>query len=252
MNDRFKVAVFDSGIGGINILRACVEAFPYVDFIYCADNYHVPYGAMDACELHRRVKSVFDGIASVSPTCAIVACNTVTGGCIRDLRAGYPFPLIGVEPAIKPAAAEGGNCLVLATETTVASPNVLRLVSKYGGGRVELAPCHNLASYIERNIFDIKEEELYALLPCKKPDTVVLGCTHYIYVKREIEKFYGCKSFDGVDGIVAALRKTLQKCGDFDAKTLGKVSFWGGDTAKNERVFISGKKSQNFPLFFQK
>lgn len=249
VNSVLKVAVFDSGIGGINVLRGCVAALPWVDFVYFADNSHVPYGGLGADELHSRVNEIFDRIAALSPAAAVVACNTVTGSCIGDLRARYPFPLIGVEPAIKPAATVGGKCLVLATPTTVRSPNVLSLVSRYGEGRVELAACPDLADYIERNIFNLKEEEVRALLPRHSARSVVLGCTHYIYVKREIEKFYGCKSFDGIDGVVGVLKNKLQKYVENGCERCGKVEFSGGDADKNERVFKSGNFSQEIPNF---
>lgn len=247
MSSNVKVAVFDSGIGGLNVLHGCVKALPLVDFIYCADNYNVPYGNFGAYELKRRVIEIFDKIAVFSPTVAVVACNTVTGSCIADLRARYPFPIIGIEPEIKPAVATGGRCLVLATPTTVKSSNVLRLVSEYGDGRVKLTPCPDLADYIEQNIFSLKEEEIFELLPRIAANSVVLGCTHYIYVKREIEDFYGCKSFDGVDGVVRKLKNTLPKFDESMCKRLGNVEFWGGNNKKNERVFKYGNFSHKFP-----
>ena len=99
------VCVFDSGIGGLNLLAECAALCPDRDFIYFADNDNVPYGNMTRARMRELVFGIFDEIAGCNPSAAVVACNTVTAAFIRDLRAAYPFPIVGIQPAVKQAAA---------------------------------------------------------------------------------------------------------------------------------------------------
>ena len=128
------VCLFDSGIGGLNLLRACSVRMPYVNFCYFADNYNVPYGNLCEGEIRRLVFSAFSQIAALCPDAAAVACNTVTAECVHELRRVFPFPVVGVEPAVKQAFEYGGKYLVLATEATCKSAAFFKLLSKYGKG----------------------------------------------------------------------------------------------------------------------
>ena len=146
------VCVFDSGIGGLNLLHACAVRCPGADFLYFADNFNMPYGELPAEKVRRFVFDAFKKIASFSPAAAVVACNTATALCIADLRAQYPCPVIGIQPAVKQAVERRGGCLVLATPATSASPSFARLCADYGKGRAQVLPCPGLAEYIERGI----------------------------------------------------------------------------------------------------
>lgn len=230
------VCFFDSGIGGIGLLYECVRRLPRVDFIYYADNYRVPYGNLGKEEILKFTEEKFEKIDKQNPTAAVVACNTVTAHCIKYLREKYSFEILGVQPAVKPAVAAGGICIVLATQATSESESLKKLVTEYGRGNTEVFACRGLADYIEKNIFDISSEEIKKFLPDKKADSVVLGCTHYGFVKNIIKNYYNCPVFDGVEGTADNLMKKLG-ISDHRMERVQKITFTGGDSGKNRAVF---------------
>lgn len=232
-----RVAFFDSGIGGLNLLAECVRRLPYANFTYFADNYNMPYGALGSNELLIKIDEIFETIAAYGPHVAVIACNTVTAVCAKQLRGKYSFPIVGVEPAIKPAAQKGGKCLVLSTPVTANSASISTLLKKYGNGITEVVACPNLAEYIERNIFNIEEREIIKLLPKCSPDRVVLGCTHYTYIKDIVKRFYDCEIYDGIYGAANRLCNILAPNCPNMAPSDSLIVFSGGDVSKNKAVF---------------
>lgn len=235
--------MFDSGIGGLNLLDACVKVCPDYDFMYFADNYNVPYGGLTHGKISKLVFDVFEKIAACNPCAVVVACNTVTSLCIADLRAKYKFPILGIQPAIKQAVHENdGKCLVLATPATVGSPSFTSLCELHGCGRVETVACSSLAAYIEDHIFDYPDFDISGFLPEVSPACVVLGCTHYIFAKQSIKRYYSCEVFDGILGTADHLRKILAVGHDYNQK----INFIGGDFVKNKKVYdmLQGKLVQ--------
>lgn len=230
------VCFFDSGIGGLCLLYECVRRLPRVDFSYFADNYNVPYGSLTMEKLIEITDEKFDKISRLNPAAAVVACNTVTAQCVGHLRNKYSFEIIGIQPAVKPAVAAGGKCLVLATPATAHSEDVKLLINKYGGGRTVIVPCTGLAPYIEQNINNINCNEVEKLLPHINADSVVLGCTHYVFVKSIIQNFYNCPVFDGIEGTAVQLCKKLG-INDHLTKRAQKIVFSGGDSVKNSNIF---------------
>lgn len=230
------VCVFDSGIGGLNLLYACAKMCPETNFMYFADNYNVPYGSLSEKRVKALVHDIFDEIASYNPLAVVVACNTVTALCISDLRARYNFPILGIQPAIKQAVRTAGDCLVLATPATVSSPSFKALCNAYGQGRVKAEACPSLASYIEDNIFDYPDIKISGLLPAASPSSVVLGCTHYVFAAKSISEAYSCATFDGILGTADHLRKILKNLQCFSViKRI--IQFKRGDNAKNQKIF---------------
>lgn len=195
-----SVVVFDSGIGGLNLLCACAARVPHAHYYYISDEQNVPYGNRPPEEITRLTFSALDGIEELNPAALVVACNTVTANCIDELRHGFAFPVVGIQPAVKPAAARGGKCLVLATNATVKSQAFLNLVKRYAPADTKAVGCEGLAAYVERNILSLPEVLPEGLLPDIPADSVVLGCTHYTFVKRQIEARYNCPVFDGTEG----------------------------------------------------
>jgi len=233
------ICFFDSGIGGLTLFYECTCRLPRADFAYFADNYNVPYGNLSQEKLMQKVDAVFAHISNFQPAAAVIACNTVTARCAEFLRKKYSFPIVGIQPAIKPAAAAGGKCLVLATPATASSAPVNELVIRYGKGHTEVVPCPDLAAFIENNIFTLseKQNELSALLPDIKADSVVLGCTHYVFIKELIKKRYGCPVYDGLEGTAKRLCDILGKSNHQGTKDGRNVMFIGGDAEKNVKVF---------------
>ena len=237
MNTNPEVCFFDSGIGGISLLYECVRRLPRVDFTYFADNFRVPYGSLPQEEIIKAVDEKFKEIESRNPAAAVVACNTVTARCIDFLRGKYKFEIVGIQPAVKPAA-EKGNCLVLATPATAQSRAVKELVEKYGKGRTQVCACPDLAVYVENNVFDLSAERIKSYLPNIKADAVVLGWTLYVFCKEVISDYYNCAVFDGIEGTADHLCKILGNS-DHQTPRAQKIAFSGGDTDKNRLVFRS-------------
>lgn len=230
------VCFFDSGIGGLTLLYECVRKLPNVDFTYFADNYRVPYGALTHEELIKAADEKFSEISKLNPAAAVLACNTLTAHCVEYLRNKYPFEIIGIQPAIKPASETGGKCLVLATPSTAGSESLKKLVEKYGGGKTSVIPCPDLAFYIEQNIEKLSAEGVKKLLPDVKADSVVLGCTHYVFAKDTIKNYYKCPVFDGIEGTAAHLCEKLG-ISDHRGPRAQKITFIGGEVVKNRVVF---------------
>lgn len=247
------ICFFDSGIGGLTLLAECMRQLPEERFVYFADNYNVPYGSKPREKLIEITDAVFSEIAKRKPAAAVLGCNTVTAQCAEYLRAKYPFPIIGIQPAVKPAAAFGKNCVVLSTPSTAQSKSMAGLVALYGRGVTKVVACPNLAAYIEENIFCLSEEKLASLLPDIEPDAVVLGCTHYVYIKEYVKKRYKCAVFDGNSGTAKHLCEVLGKTDHFCAKNgtnataspprlrkmFENVEFSGGNEGKNRLVLSS-------------
>ena len=233
------VCVFDSGIGGLNLLHACAVRCPGADFLYFADNFNMPYGELPAEKVRRFVFDAFKKIASFSPAAAVVACNTATALCIADLRAQYPFPVIGIQPAVKQAVERRGGCLVLATPATSASPSFARLCADYGEGRAQVLPCPGLAEYIERGIGAFPSFDGISRIlprPDSSPSCVVLGCTHYVFARDAIARHYGCDTFDGILGTADHLADILGK--KLNNSLINQnIEFIGGDHVKNEQIY---------------
>lgn len=245
-SDKKCVIVFDSGIGGLNILHACVSKFPQLNYVYAADNFNVPYGNRGAEEVYSLSTGVLDGAMSFMPSAIVVACNTVTAECIDRLRERYAVPVIGMQPAVREAAAYGGECAVLVTRATSESANFRQLLnSNFSDAKVYA--CTGLADYIEKNIFDLPETIPENLVKIDgKPQSIVLGCTHYMYLSSQFKRRYGCKIFDGSGGTVRRLGKMLgifdhiEKNSGISDHNLSKncqIAYFCGDIRKNKQIY---------------
>lgn len=204
-----RIAFFDSGIGGLTVLRACAPMLNNYIYYYYGDVYRAPYGNLDEKTIYAYTKEVFDIFSFLNVNAAVVACNTVTAVCIERLRKEYAFPIVGAEPAVLVAAREGGEVFVLTTRATYQSErfsNLLRLArSKYPNTKITPFSCDGLAGAIERG-----EKDFTPYLPRGKPNKVVLGCTHYVFIKDFISKFYGAETVDGNQGIANRLKSLLK------------------------------------------
>lgn len=229
------VVFFDSGIGGLNLLRECAKLLPSVGFVYFADNDNVPYGGLPTRKILALADAAFEEIEKINPSAAVLACNTVTARCAVYLRKKYSFPIVGIQPAVKPAAAAGGRCVVLATPATARSASVKELVEAYGNGNTQVVACPALAAYIEEHIFRLDFSQAAKLLPAVKADSIVLGCTHYIFLKELVKRFYGCPVYDGLMGTARRLRAVLGN--PPQDKSREEIVFCGGDADKNRRVY---------------
>lgn len=190
------IGVFDSGVGGLSVLRALQSELPHEHFVYFADTAHAPYGERGDAYVIDRSFAVAHGLIGTHRIKAlVVACNTATAAAVHLLRAQWPaLPVIGLEPALKPAVAASrtGHIAVLATQGTLASDKFRRLHDTLAGqARFRLVPCGGLADAIEHGDA-IKTGALCASymgaagpfgLQTGEVDTVVLGCTHYPFAE---------------------------------------------------------------------
>lgn len=185
------IGVFDSGLGGLSVLRALHERLPLADLTYVADSGHAPYGERDDDFIAARSRQICDYLLAQSVDAIVVACNTATAAAIHLLREAYPhLPIVGVEPGVKPAVARSLNKRigVLATPSTLASGKYKRLIEAHAQGATLVSQaCPGLAREIESGQLDtpaLKQLVKRFAQPLREAgvDTVVLGCTHYPFV----------------------------------------------------------------------
>ena len=215
------VAVFDSGLGGISVLRALVRELPHEDFLYLGDSLHAPYGSKTVEEVRALSRQNTAFLLERGAKALVIACNTATSAAAETLRREYPqLPIIGTEPALKPAVERhpGGRILVLATAMTVAEEK-FQLLHRQFQGRAEIFPvaCVGLMEFVERGELDSPalERYLHRTLDAylEKPvDAVVLGCTHYPFLSGALRRVLGPapEILDGSCGIAAQLHRRLQ------------------------------------------
>ena len=231
------VGVYDSGIGGMTLLAECMKQAPWLDYCYYGDNENAPYGGKNKEELLFLAEKVFDRFVEMRVSAVLVACNTVTTQCIGRLRAEYPFPVVGTEPALR-LARPCKRPLVLATEATLHSDEYKKLKSERKDEVVCFSPV-SLVPEIEKTAPFFEKIGIGDHLPKLPCDGVVLGCTHYVYLKNSISRFYAAPCFDGNAGTARQLIKTLFSLygKDLDRNRRGVVRFAGNSKVVNECLF---------------
>lgn len=194
------LGVFDSGVGGLSVLGALHKRLPHVPMLYVADSVHAPYGERSDAYVSDRSQRIAGYLLAHGAKLLVVACNTATAVAAASIRARWPdVPMVGVEPAIKPAvkSSPSGRIGVMATPITLRSDKFARLVELHGAGAaIHLQACPGLAGLIEQGDLDAPAlvalvEDFCAPLRAAGVDTVVLGCTHYQFVRHHIQAAMG-------------------------------------------------------------
>ncbi|AMP01188.1 glutamate racemase [Collimonas arenae] len=193
------IGIFDSGIGGLSVLRHIHQNLPHEDLLYFADSAYAPYGDRSETEISARSLAVTEFLLQRGVKALVVACNTATTAAIKAIRSAYPdLPVIGIEPGLKPAAAQSHSKIVgvLATKATLLSARLLSLqqqISAASGVHFELQACVGLVDQIEKG--ELRSPQTAQLLRgyiapliAQGADTLVLGCTHYPFVRPLIEE----------------------------------------------------------------
>lgn len=198
-NAEAPIGVFDSGVGGLSVLRQIRTALPAEDLLYVADSGHAPYGHRPTHYIEERSLLIARFLVAQGAKALVVACNTATAAAIHVLRQHFDLPVVGIEPAVKPAVAatKSGVIGVLATDGTLKSPRFAGLVERFGtGARVLVQPCPGLVERVEAG--DVSGADTRALLTgYLQPllddgvDTLVLGCTHYPFLREMIVELAG-------------------------------------------------------------
>lgn len=249
------VGVFDSGLGGISVLKKILEILPSENFVYFGDSANAPYGTKTREEITKLTEKNILMLKKMGAKAVVLACNTATSMAAHTLREKYKdFPIIGVEPAIKPAALEnpGKKVIMLATPATVKGEQFVNLASKYKD-KANLVPiaCEGLMEFVERG--ELEGKMLRTYLKGKLDSqidselaAVVLGCTHYPFIKKEIENVVGegIKIYDGSFGTARQLARVLKAKDILKENGIGSLSILnsgGEDLVKRSKALLEMK-----------
>lgn len=218
-----KIGIFDSGIGGITVLHQALLALPQARFLYYADADHVPYGEKTREEIVRYADEAVGFLARRGAVAVVVACNTATSAAIGFLRGKYRFPILGMEPAVKPAVQTCGDkrVMVVATPVTVRQDKLRNLLKRVDRTHtVDLLALPGLVPFAERGEFDSPRvrqylERTFAPYDLSRYSVLVLGCTHFNYFKDTFARIFpsGVAQVDGCEGTVNNLVRVLRQTG---------------------------------------
>jgi glutamate racemase len=243
-----RIGFFDSGIGGITVLHKALQLLPKEDYIYYADTEHVPYGIKNKEEVKGFILEAVEFMSKEGIKALVVACNTATSIAINDLRRIYSFPILGMEPAVKPAVEK--NCskriMVTATPLTLQEEKYQNLISRLGHAHiVDGVALPELVEFAENRIFDeaVIIDYLHQMLlsyHLHEYGTVVLGCTHFPFFKNCFRKLFpeDTDIIDGSLGTVNYLKKTLAESNMLNSTGHGEIQFYSsGIKEDSERKY---------------
>jgi glutamate racemase len=247
------IGVFDSGVGGLSVFRAIRDELPSEDLIYVGDSGFAPYGDRPHDFVQTRASAITEFLIGEGSKAVVIACNTATGIAVDLLRLRFPeIPIVAVEPAVKPAAArtKSGVVGVLATSGTLASPNVTRLLNRYGVDVEILTQAGTgLVEQVEKG--ELSGERTRALVrklvrPMieKGADVLVLGCTHYPFLRSQIEEAAGpgVEIMDPATAVARELRRRLETTGSLTGGRQGPAT---------ERFLTTGTPVEVSPIMSQ-
>lgn len=242
------IGVFDSGVGGLSVLGEIRTRLPNESLLYVADSGHVPYGEKSAEYILQRCCLITDFLLARGIKALVLACNTATAAAVAQLRLRYPeLPIVGMEPAVKPAAAatRNGRVGVLATTGTLNSAKFAALLDRFASDvRVLTQPCPGLVERIEAG--QLNDDTTRALLrgyvtPLLEQgcDTLILGCTHYPFLKPLLHELLPpeIRLIDTAAAVARQLERLLQARAALASGPAADCQFWSsGSTAQLEQV----------------
>jgi len=242
------IGVFDSGVGGLSVLREIRRLLPEEDLLYVADSAHAPYGDREAQFIEARSLAAIRFLVERQAKAIVIACNTATSVAVESLRSRFGIPIVAIEPAIKPAceATRSGVVGVLATSRTLEGANVARLAAEHGRSvRVLMQPCPGLVECVEEGDLDgerprrLVERYLQPLLE-QNADTIVLGCTHYPFLAPLIQQAAGATVtlVNPASAVAKQLARRLEAAGArrSGAQAAGSIVFCSSAPASSEAV----------------
>jgi glutamate racemase len=232
-----KIGFFDSGIGGITVLHDTLKILPNEDYIYFADTSNVPYGTKSKEEVRKFILNAVEFIVKQGVKAIVIACNTATSVAIEEVRANYSIPIIGMEPAVKPAVESNKEIdkrvLITATALTLKEEKLHNLIAKVDNEHiVDLLPLPRLVEFAEKLEFSedlvmpyLKEE--LSRFDLNNYGTIVLGCTHFSYFKDMVRNIVPphMNVIDGNLGTANHLMRTLEKMDSLNEGS-GEISFY--------------------------
>ncbi len=240
------IGVFDSGLGGVSVLRNMCALLPKEDFIYFGDDKNAPYGTKTEEEILRLAIEDASFLLQKNVKAIVIACNTATSAAASYLRETLSVPVIGMEPALKPASLnrKKGVIGVMATPATLKQKKFQLLYEKYGDHAMPI-PCPGLMEFAEKGILSGEEldgflKDLFAPYMKYPLESVVLGCTHYVFLKGAISKaLAGITLYDGNEGTARQLKRVLEERKWLRETGEGSVS-----------MFTSGNEAHILPLMW--
>jgi glutamate racemase len=248
MSSNLPIGIFDSGVGGLSILKKIHQLLPRESLLYIADSAHAPYGPKGEVFIIERSRHILKFLNDQPVKAVVVACNTATAAAVETLRNEHSLPIIGMEPAIKPAAlqTQSGVIGVLATEGTLASDKFVDLKSRFDGGvEIITQPCPGLVEHIERIQSDLPAIK-NLLQKCIRPlvekgaDSLVLGCTHYNFIKDQIREVAGdaVAIIDTQEAVSNRLASVLKE-EDLLSELEGTIHFYSSGNPEHQNKLIS-------------
>ncbi len=219
MKNNQPIGIFDSGVGGLSVLQHIHQLLPHEHLLYIADSGYAPYGCKDESFVKQRSRIITEQLIARGAKAIVIACNTATASIIESFREQYGIPFIGVEPGIKPAIAlsKNGRIGIMATSGTLSSSRYNKLSRRFSD-KVLLVhqPCPGLADQVEAGRLDTADtmdllQSYLQSLQQEQVDTIVLGCTHYSFLTRQIKNIVGdsIKLIDTSSAIAEQLLRVL-------------------------------------------
>ncbi len=215
------IGIFDSGMGGLSVLAQAKKLLPNEKYIYYGDSKNAPYGIKSKEEVIRLSIEICDYFANRNVKAIIVACNTATSAAVKVLRLKYDIPIIGMEPALKPAIEnnQGGHIAVMATPMTLREEKFNKLLERIETStKIYKVPAPKVVELVEQGItvggqVDKVVEEYFLGIKLSTIESVVLGCTHFVFIKSSISKVLNKKIqfYDGNYGTIMQLKRRLEK-----------------------------------------
>ncbi len=246
------IGLYDSGLGGISVLKEAIALMPNENYIYYGDSANAPYGIKDEETVRGLSMACGNFLYGKDVKMIIIACNTATSIVVKNMREAYNIPIISMEPAIKPAAEKymEGDILVLATPATLKQKRYEELVLRLElNNRIINVPCEKLAGLIEKgdvhsNSINDYLAEKFSAYTDNNICAIVLGCTHYTFISKEIEEVAkkvltgSCEIFNGVQGTVRHAKNILEQLNIRNEKTEdAKIEIYSSGSEKTVDLY---------------
>ena len=239
------IGVFDSGIGGLTVLKRIIEILPNEKYIYYADTDNVPYGTKPKEEVKKYINEAVEFLISKKVKAIVIACNTATSIAINELREKYSIPIIGIEPAAKPAVENRGNkkVLIMATPTTIKEEKLKYLLERLDAEEyVDLIAMPKLVEFAENKEFDsdnVKEyiKEQLQEYNLEEYSELVLGCTHFPFFKETLLGIFpkNTQIIDGSIGVANRVKSILEENDILGNNKLEIEYYYSGRLANNKQ-----------------
>ncbi|MGL5414573.1 MAG: glutamate racemase [Clostridium sp.] len=231
------IGFFDSGVGGLSVMKDALKLMPNENYVFFGDSINAPYGDRPMKEIRDLTFDAVDFLFSKNVKAIVVACNTATSAAVAELRRVYKdVPIVGIEPAVKPAVElkREGKIVIMATAFTIKQNKFARLIEKYKEVDLYSMPCPGLVQFIESGDLDSDElkeflKERFKDLKNEKIAAVVLGCTHYPFIKEALSQVIG-KDIPILDGGMGTVRELKRRLGAAnlinESKEKGTIDFY--------------------------